>query len=469
MSTLTVIPSLLRMRLDSNTRPAGRDAEGLPKVSLGHNLLNYLPRGCFLGWPLLANFHLALEISEIASSQVSPPSAPSLISSLTQKYHHALSVIMSVGSPALAAYSLVITARNTRMVKKRAISSKHEARQDVVKVLIALQQQPHKLTEDPLLLPSIPDDDSWRKEILRRLDKKNGWSLATASIVIWVVIAFCFTFVGSFISLSGFDSGGSDGLAVGTLWFWLLCLVVGWLRVPIYSSSEIKAAIRDSNKKTAKHITKKIIRPARIVYKLAKVEYRKHRPKQSTGPGKEDETQHEGVPKPTSNLSPSAAPPHAPTESQQDHSRITVDENQSAHRSSTGVERPAGILRDAEVSGVLSLHPEADKLLIPVDNVGWLHSDEFRHPPMFNYSRIMGYHVLVDDVFKALDGIDPVEEVSVSGKCPMTEIVSSIFNRNQGLSPRTQPLLPRNQGLIPRSPPPPLRNVGCFLRGRDGR
>ena len=170
---------------------------------------------------------------------------------------------MTVGSPALAAYSLVITARNIRMVKKKASLTTHEARMVVAKVLIALQQQPYDLTEDENILSTIRKDEELRKQMLERLGKKNAWSLTTVSTVTWVVLAFCFTLASSFVSVGGFSNSGSDGLAVGILWFWLLCLVVGWLRVPVYSSSEINNTIDSLNKKVVKHINKMVMRPAR--------------------------------------------------------------------------------------------------------------------------------------------------------------------------------------------------------------
>ena len=339
---------------------------------------------------------------------------------------------MSLGSPALAAYSLVITARNVGMVNKKASTTKHKSSMDVAKVLIALQQQSHELTDNPLLLPSISVRDNWIKEILERLDKKNAWSLATASTVTWVVIAFVFTFIGSFISIGSPDGGGSDGLAVGTLWLWLLCLVVGWLRVPIYSSSEIRAAIFRSNKKTAKHVTKEIMRPARYMINLAKGDRKPNNPKE---PEKSDTL-------PTVNFADENG-------RQQERSPPDVGGIQSAHQSSTSVKRSAGEQPDAAIS-TTSLCPETHKLLIPFTNVGRLHRDESRHPATFNYSRIMRYYVLVDHVFRALGRPISMDRVGVSGKCPMMEIVTPIFNRNWG--------------LIPRTPPPQ-----CFLGGQDGR
>ena len=225
---------------------------------------------------------------------------------------------MSVGSPALAAYSLVITARNVRMVKQRASSSKHKERKEVARALIALQQQSYKLTEDEKLLYSIPNDDRWRKQILERLDKKNAWSLATASIVTWVIIAFFFTLVSSFVFLGDPNGVVSEGLAVGAFWLWLLCLVVCWLRVPVYSSSEIGFSIRRLNEKTTKFVNKTLIRPARevirLMKKLQKMDSQEELEKSNTLPAAGEGQE------PKSNPSSSATPLHVPADNQQEHS-----------------------------------------------------------------------------------------------------------------------------------------------------
>ena len=377
---------------------------------------------------------------------------------------------MSVGSPALAAYSLVITARNVRMVNKRASSAKHEARLDVAKMLIALQQQPHELTKNDLILHSIPEDKKWREQMLERLGKKNAWSLATTSTITWVVIAFCFTFVGSFVSLKGFNGGGSDGLAVGTLWFWVLCLVVGWLRVPVYSSDEIGGSISGLNKRTVKYINKKLMRPARDIVSRGK----------GTGPDNLEELERSNTP-PIINVTGEngqeeqepESNPSVPADHQREPNLHGIGETQNEDRSSTHAGRLARAQPDAAVS-VASLDYEKNKLLIPFTDVGWLHRDESRHPPTFNYSRIMRYHVLVDDTFRFLERAEMVRDleakVGVLGKCLM-EIVLPIFNRVRGLTPGAQPLLPRarTRGLTSRTFPLLPRNAGCFLGGRNGR
>ena len=165
---------------------------------------------------------------------------------------------MTVGSPALAAYSLMITSFNVRMVYKRADRTKPEEKVEVAKALVAIQQTALQITTDQDLLKSIRTDNNWRDEILERLDKRNGWSLTTGFSIAWVVIAFSFTLIDSFVALNDPSSGGSDGLAVGILWLWLLCLVIGWLRVPIFSSREVRTALRRANLKTVSTAAKRL-------------------------------------------------------------------------------------------------------------------------------------------------------------------------------------------------------------------
>ena len=375
----------------------------------------------------------------------------------------------------------MITSFNARMVYKRAGRIEHEEKADVAKALVALQQTAIELTTDPRLLESIPVDSRWRQEILERLNKRNAWSLATGFSVAWVVIAFAFTLVDSFVSLSDPASGGSEGLAVGTLWLWLLCLVIGWLWVPIFSSSEVNAALRRANVKAVRTTAKKLKQQTTKMIKHgalkvadrfgAKVQKRNSKApkKPDTGPAStvgfvyEDEKVKEGsvdegdthageVPELRS--IPSISSLQAPVESQQDHSHLSIGEIQTAQHSTVSVVGSAEAQPPATMS-VASLKPGPDRLLIPKKNIGLLHRDEFRHPATFNYSRIMWYLVLVEDVFRALDRLVVADKVGVSRKRSVMENLSSVFNRKRGLSTRSPPLLPQN---IPR-----------FLREYSGR
>jgi len=86
----------------------------------------------------------------------------------------------------------------------------------VARALISLQQVPLELTTNHRLLDFAPINDKWKQEIVERLDRKNSWSLATASSVAWVVAAFIFTLIDSFVSLND-TSGLSQGHSVCTL------------------------------------------------------------------------------------------------------------------------------------------------------------------------------------------------------------------------------------------------------------
>ena len=389
---------------------------------------------------------------------------------------------MSVGSPALAAYSLMVTSFNARMVYNKANRIVHGEKADVARALVALQQTALELTTDPRLLESIPVDSKWRHEILDRLNKRNAWSLTTGFSVAWVVIAFVFTLIDSFVSLDDPQTSGSEGLAVGTLWLWLLCLVIGWLWVPIFSCDEVNAALRRANVKAVRTAAKKLKQQTTKMLKHgahkvadrinAKVHKRHPKtPKKSDGDPAptvtvvdenekvkqgplDDGEMHTGdVPELRSTPSATSIPP--PAESQQDHSHLSIGGIHTAQQSTASVVRSTEAQQPPAAVSLASLKHEHDRLFNPKEEKGLLHSDEFRHPATFNYSRIMWYLVLVDDVFRALNQLVIADEVGTLGKWPMTGFVSPVFNRKRGLSHR--------------SPPLPLRNIPRSLREYSGR
>jgi hypothetical protein len=378
-----------------------------------------------------------------------------------------------VGSPALAAYSLVLTALNARLVYRRAQHIKHESKNAVARALISIQQTPLELTRDEHLLALIPINDQWRREIVDRLNRRNSWSVATGSSVAWVVIAFIFTLIDSFVSLhdSGGGGGGSDGLAAGTLWLWLLCLVIGWLWVPTFTCGELKSAIDHANRKAAKKAAKMIKQKAIKAYGSAKTSITRfprrmpilggpEEPATDPLPGvrEEDgkataesiqevavsiqqqaESKLNSIPNPT---------PHQSTvsfrisESQHGHEHLSVSTNPLVNYSAASSPHSADV---HSVAAQSSIHPETDRLLISRDEFTSLNRDELRLAATFNYSRVMRYLVLVDDVLRALDKhTREKDEVSVSRKRLILEVVSPILHRT-GLSPR---LLVSLQGML---------------------
>ena len=386
---------------------------------------------------------------------------------------------MSVGSPALAAYSLMLTSINARLVYRRAKHIDHENKTSVARALIALQQTPLELTKDQRLLAHIPINGQWRQEILERLNRRNSWSLATGSSVAWVVIAFAFTLVDSFVSLSDTSDGGSEGLAVGTLWLWLLCLTIGWLWVPTFNSGEIGFALRYANLKAAKKAAKRIRQTRKAAGKAVNSAKNKINNRLSKGMHigrgfrrpdvdtvtevveenekvREEDHKHAGreayegaYPLPSLTHNQSTASIQV---LQQDHDRLSVSVNPTANQSVVSLAYSTGVHSIAQAS----LHADNDKLLIHLEESGSLHRDEFRLSATFNYSRAMRYLVLADDVLRAVNKLNRVEkdEVGLSRKHLMMEVISLILDR---------------RGVLFLSPLPLLQRKSCSLQERSSQ
>ena len=193
---------------------------------------------------------------------VSSLSLSSPVPSLTQTHFHTASVAMSVGSPALAAYSLMFTSLNARSVYRRARRIDHKSKVAVARALIPLQQIPLKLTNDERLLAFIPINNQWSREIIDRLDRRRGArQIATGAPIAWASLVFLLTLVDSFASSDDFSAGGSKDISLDTLWLWSPCLVIGWLWVPTFTGGELRSVIHRRNQPVVGQ-TSKGLRPA---------------------------------------------------------------------------------------------------------------------------------------------------------------------------------------------------------------
>ena len=157
-------------------------------------------------------------------------------------------MVLTVGSPTLAAFSLVLTALNTRWANDRFSAIQYPNSRNAVKALIYLQQVPLRLTTTDGLLPSLvvlPENDDWWESLVDRLEQTHTWTIAAATSIIWVIVAFAFTIVDSFMNLG--NNINSNGQGVGSLWLWLVPIVVGWLWIPVCSHDKLKTAIDKAN------------------------------------------------------------------------------------------------------------------------------------------------------------------------------------------------------------------------------
>lgn len=288
-----------------------------------------------------------------------------------------LSVIMSIGSPALACYSLVLTALNARLVYRKANDSRSKHKSDVANALIYLQQVPIELTKDEKLLSMIPVSDRWIRVIGDRLSRRSISSISTATFVGWVFITYLFTLVDSFFSLYIAVGSSPGGQANVTAWLWLLCLVVGWTWVPAFTSRDLKRAVGRANRRALEEADDE---PQDYNHTkeepLTRLLRRKSTQKGSQGTAVDDPPEEHGGTGDSSSPDPNGIV-------------------KSIHRRSQGQQ-------DKHSHDRRPIDLERDNIFHPIES-HILNRDEHRLAATFNYSRVMRYLTLVDDVLKALD------------------------------------------------------------------
>jgi hypothetical protein len=140
-----------------------------------------------------------------------------------------MSAILTVGSPALAGYSLFITLLNSRWINRRFRPlMAHPNSYYAVSLVSSLQQFPLKLhSNDFTSLIVLPESDCWWKYLYQLTDFGQSWSAASAVSIGWVVVAYILSLANS--PSDAFTSTQADGGATGSMWLWLISIVVGWL------------------------------------------------------------------------------------------------------------------------------------------------------------------------------------------------------------------------------------------------
>jgi len=143
-----------------------------------------------------------------------------------------MSAILTVGSPVLAGYSMILTILNARWISRRFENVSFPNAKHAVRILISLQQTPLKITNEDSLLSSLivlPENDNWWPTIADLLDYTLTWSIASAASIAWVTVAYLLTVVGSLSDVNGnFNSNGQGAVSV---WLWLIPIVIGWLQL----------------------------------------------------------------------------------------------------------------------------------------------------------------------------------------------------------------------------------------------
>jgi hypothetical protein len=143
-----------------------------------------------------------------------------------------MSAVLTVGSPVLAGYSLIVTLLNSRWINCQfnQISEPYPNSRSVVSIVSSLQQVPLRLDSSRFAsLVVLPENDCWWKYLSELMDTTHKWSAASATSIAWVMIAYVLSIANS--PSNAFTSPQADGGATGSMWLWLVPIVVGWLRL----------------------------------------------------------------------------------------------------------------------------------------------------------------------------------------------------------------------------------------------
>ena len=160
------------------------------------------------------------------------------------------SMLLTLGSPTLAAYSLALTVLNGRWIAQLFSNYKHPNVKSAVRILSSLQQSPLRVDTDGVLLASLimlPQNDEWWEELVVWLQYPHTWSISAATSIAWVIIAYVFTIV-DYFSQDVPTVLNSNGGSIGSLWLWLLPIVIGWLQLsPKCDSFRLHQALDRAN------------------------------------------------------------------------------------------------------------------------------------------------------------------------------------------------------------------------------
>ncbi|OAX40776.1 hypothetical protein K503DRAFT_841407 [Rhizopogon vinicolor AM-OR11-026] len=160
-----------------------------------------------------------------------------------------MSAILTVGSPVLAGYSMILTILNARWISRLFQDVTFPNAEDAVRILISLQQTPLRIAKEDSLLSSLivlHENDDWWSKTAEYLNYMHTWSIASVTSIIWVIIAYLLTVTSSLADVGA--NINSNGQGTGSVWLWLIPIVIGWLQLsPKCDYARIKKAMDNGN------------------------------------------------------------------------------------------------------------------------------------------------------------------------------------------------------------------------------
>ncbi|KAJ6605675.1 hypothetical protein B0H10DRAFT_2076583, partial [Mycena sp. CBHHK59/15] len=138
-----------------------------------------------------------------------------------RSWDNLMSVVLALGSPCLAAYSLTLTVLNNKWVARRFARSQYPNNRHAALIL--------SITTDGNLLASLvllPENDEWWIVLAEWLDYADihTWTIAGVTSVAWVIVAYALTIIDAFSTISTNPNSNGQGLS-GVGWLWMLPLM----------------------------------------------------------------------------------------------------------------------------------------------------------------------------------------------------------------------------------------------------
>ena len=172
-----------------------------------------------------------------------------------------IALLLALGSPALAAYSLALTILDARRINQKFRQIKEDSQTlhrplqiKAVKaarfILTEMQHVPIQIFNGRRreISQLIVNPDNWALWCSLRqklLITKRKWTYSLYAQVGWVCISQVLAIIDFFTSASS-DSSIGIGLAINSLWLWMIPIVLGWVYVGNQTSAEsIKNALTE--------------------------------------------------------------------------------------------------------------------------------------------------------------------------------------------------------------------------------
>ena len=172
-----------------------------------------------------------------------------------------MALLLALGSPLLITYSLTLTILNARWINQKFRQIKEENKSlrphrplqiKAIKAarafLIDSQHIPIQIfngqRREFAQLVACPENWAWWNSLREEIQKtKRGWTYSLYAQIGWVCISQLAAVVTFFTSAS-FDTSIGIGLAINSLWVWMIPVILGWVYVGTQTSAgSIKTAL----------------------------------------------------------------------------------------------------------------------------------------------------------------------------------------------------------------------------------